>query len=455
MKKTILLLTDIILLYFSLVITLFIRYQYFSWELLQEHLWPFSIVFALWLIVFFINGLYEIRKVKNDYKFYGQLINNLIVNTLLAFSFFYLILGRFSNLRPQKVLIILILIFAILWIIWRKIFFSLLSSIRLSNNLAIIGINPESLLLAQEIITQPHLGYKLKLFINPESLNIPEKFQIIPSTKDLANLKKDLEKYKINTVVVVNNPKYSPEVARYLFESIDLKITYSNLIDFYEKITGKIPVTDLERSWFFENLSQKNNDWFQIIKRIYDLFFAILFGLISLVFLPFLALLIKLESNGPLIYKQKRVGLGGKEFYAYKFRSMKKDAEKNTGAQWAKEKDARITKIGKIIRKTRIDEIPQFWNIIKGEMSFVGPRPERPEFVEILKQEIPFYNERHLIKPGLTGWAQINFPYGASIEDAKEKLQYDLFYVKNQSIALDISIILKTINTIFNRSLGR
>lgn len=455
MKKTILLLTDIILLYFSLVITLFIRYQYFSWELLQEHLWPFSIVFALWLIVFFINGLYEIRKVKNDYKFYGQLINNLIVNTLLAFSFFYLILGRFSNLRPQKVLIILILIFAILWIIWRKIFFSLLSSIRLSNNLAIIGITSESLLLAQEIITQPHLGYKLKLFINPESLNIPEKFQIIPSTKDLANLKKDLEKYKINTVVVVNNPKYSPEVARYLFESIDLKITYSNLIDFYEKITGKIPVTDLERSWFFENLSQKNNDWFQIIKRIYDLFFAILFGLISLVFLPFLALLIKLESNGPLIYKQKRVGLGGKEFYAYKFRSMKKDAEKNTGAQWAKEKDARITKIGKIIRKTRIDEIPQFWNIIKGEMSFVGPRPERPEFVEILKQEIPFYNERHLIKPGLTGWAQINFPYGASIEDAKEKLQYDLFYVKNQSIALDISIILKTINTIFNRSLGR
>lgn len=454
-KKITLLGTDIILLYFSLVITLFIRYGYFDQELFSTHFWPFSIVFAIWLIIFFINGLYEIRKVRNDYKFYGQLINNLAINTLLAFSFFYLILGRFSSLRPQKVLIILVLIFAILWIIWRRIFFSMISSNRLSQNLAIIGINNESLMLAEEIITKPYLGYKLKLFINPDSSIIPEKFQIIPTSKDLANLKNDLNKHKIQSVVVLNNPKYSPEVARYLFESIDLKITYFNLTDFYEKITGKIPVTALERSWFFENLSQKNNDWFQIVKRVYDIFFATFFGLISLIFLPFLSLAIKLESKGPLILKQKRIGLGGKEFTAYKFRSMIDNAEKETGAQWAKEKDKRITRIGRIIRKTRIDEIPQFWNIIKGDMSFVGPRPERPEFVEILKQEIPFYNERHLIKPGLTGWAQINFPYGASIEDAKEKLQYDLFYIKNQSIALDISTILKTLNTIFNRSLGR
>lgn len=455
MKKIILVLGDIILLYLSLVITLNLRYGYFDQRIFQEHFWPFTIVFAIWLVVFFINGLYEIRKVKNDYKFFGQLINNVVVNTLLAFSFFYLILGRFSNLRPQKVLIILIITFSILWILWRKIFFTLISSARLSNNLAIIGINSQSLLLAQEIITHPHFGYKLKLFINPDFSQIPEKFQIIPTSKDLANLKNELAKHRINAVVVVNDPKYSPEVARYLFESIDLKITYFNLTDFYEKITGKIAVSSLERNWFFENLNQTNNPWFQIIKRFYDIFFASLFGLISLIFLPFLALAIKLESHGPLIYKQNRVGLKGKEFYAYKFRSMVADAEKNTGVQWAKDKDNRITRIGRFIRKSRIDEIPQFWNIIKGEMSFVGPRPERPEFVETLKKEIPFFNERHLVKPGLTGWAQINFPYGASVEDAKEKLQYDLFYIKNQSIALDISIILKTINTILNRSLGR
>lgn len=455
MKKMLLLLGDIGLLFGSLALTLRLRFGYLDQKLWQSHFWPFTIIFILWLIVFFINGLYEIRKVRNDYKFYGQLVNNLLVNVLIAFSFFYFILGRFSDIKPQTVLIILIIIFAILWILWRKIFFSLISSAKLSNNLVIIGISPESLLLAEEVITKPHLGYGLKLFFNPDFSSIPEKFQIIPVKKDLVELKNELIKYKIDTIVVVNNPKYSPEVARHLFESIDLNVNYFNLTDFYEKITGKILISSLERSWFFENLSQKNNRLFSLIKRFYDLLFASVFGLVSLIFLPILALAIKLESKGPLIYKQNRVGLKGQEFYAYKFRSMIIDAEKNTGAQWAVAKDKRVTKVGKFIRKSRIDEIPQFWNILKGEMSFVGPRPERPEFVETLKKEIPFFNERHLVKPGLTGWAQINFPYGASVEDAKEKLQYDLFYIKNQSIALDISIILKTINTIFNRSLGR
>lgn len=455
MKKIILVLGDIILLYLSLVITLNLRYGQLDQEILKEHLGPFSIVFAIWLVVFFINGLYEIRKVKNDYKFFGQLINNLVINTLLAFSFFYLILGRFSSLKPQTVLIILIFVFACLWILWRKLFFYLISSAKLSNNLVIIGISPESLLLAEEIITKPQMGYSLKLFFNPDFSVIPEKFQIIPAKKDLVDLKNELIKHKIDTIVLVNNPKYSPDVAKHLFESIDLNVSYFNLTDFYEKITGKILINSLERNWFFENLSKKNNQLFLLIKRFYDLLFAIIFGCIALIFLPILALAIKLESKGPLIIKQIRIGLNGQEFAVYKLRSMIDNAEKNTGVQWAKEKDNRVTRIGKFIRKSRIDEIPQFWNIIKGEMSFVGPRPERPEFVESLKKEIPFFNERHLIKPGLTGWAQINFPYGASVEDAKEKLQYDLFYIKNQSIALDISIILKTINTILNRSLGR
>ena len=454
MKKLTLLIVDILLLYLSLTLTLRLRYGYLDQKIWSEHAWPFSIIFVIWLIVFFINGLYEVRKAKEAYKFYGQLVNNLLINALLAVSFFYLIWGHFSTIRPQTNLILLIIIFAVLWIVWRKIFFQLISSSKLANNLAIVGINSESLLLAEEIITKPQLSYKLKLIINPDFSTIPEKFQIIPTSKDLANLKNELVKHHINTVVVTNNPKYSPDVARYLFESIDLKINYFNLTDFYEKITGKIPVTSLERNWFLENLGQKNNQWFLLVKRIYDIVFASFFGLISLLFLPIIALCIKLESKGPLIYKQKRIGLGGKEFYAYKLRSMIKDAEKN-GAQWAQKKDKRITTVGRFIRKTRLDEIPQFFNIIKGEMSFVGPRPERPEFVATLKQEVPFYNERHLIKPGLTGWAQINFHYGASVADAKEKLQYDLFYVKNQSITLDISIILKTINTIFNVTLGR
>jgi len=391
---------------------------------------------------------------KKDFEFYGQLIQNLVINALLAVLIFYTIVGRFSDIRPQTILLILLLIFTALFLLWRKIFYTVISGKALQNNLAIIGISPESLLLAEEIITQPELSYKLQLIVNPDYSEIPEKFQIVNISKDLSDLKNTLIKNKINTVVAVSNPRYSPEVARYLFESINLKIQYFNLTDFYEKITGKIPTTALERNWFLENISQKNNQFFVIAKRLIDIFFASLFGLISLILLPIIALLIKIESKGPLIYKQERVGLANKIFTVYKFRSMVSNAEKD-GAQWAQKNDARITKIGKLMRKTRLDEIPQFWNIIIGNMSFVGPRPERPEFVEQLIKEVPYYNERHLVKPGLSGWAQINYPYGASVEDAKQKLQYDLFYIKNQSIALDVSIILKTINTIFNITLGR
>ncbi len=454
MKKFVLLLGDIILLYSSLALTLWIRYGHVNTSIWTRHFWPFSIIFAVWLMVFFINGLYEINKVRTGFKFYGNLVQNLIINALLAVALFYSILGRFTSLKPQTVLLILLAIFTVLFLIWRKLFYRLISSDRLGNNLAVVGVSEESLLLAEEVITKPQLGYKLKLIVNPDRSPLPEKFQMISSSRDLVDLKNQLVKYKINTVVALSSPKYGADVARYLFESIDLKIQYYDLTDFYEKITGKIPVTVLERNWFLENISQRNKEWLVGAKRIIDILFAVFFGLISLIFLPFIAIAIKLESKGPLIYKQERVGLAGKIFTVYKLRSMTINAETN-GAQWAAADDKRVTKIGKFMRQTRIDEIPQFWNIIKGNMSFVGPRPERPEFVTQLKEAIPFYNERHLVKPGLSGWAQINYPYGASIEQAKEKLQYDLFYIKNQSIALDISIILKTINTVFNKSLGR
>jgi exopolysaccharide biosynthesis polyprenyl glycosylphosphotransferase len=454
MKKFVLFLVDVTLLYISLAITLWLRYGYLDKQLWQEHLGPFSMVFGIWIIVFFINGLYEIRKAENDFKFYGHLIQNLAINALLAVLFFYLILGRFSYLKPQTILIILLAVFTVLFLLWRKLFYKIISSPKLGANLAIIGVTPESLLLAEETIVRPQLGYKLKLIINPDHSPIPEKFQIAALSKDIADLKNQLIKHKVHTVVAVNDSRYSPEVARYLFESIDLKIQYYNLTDFYEKMTGKVPVTSLERNWFLENITQRNSQWFVMVKRIIDIFFASIFGLISLIIIPFVAILIKLDSKGPIIYKQKRVGLNGKVFKVYKFRSMVENAEKD-GAQWATKNDARVTKIGKFMRKSRIDEIPQFWNIVKGDMSFVGPRPERPEFVSQLKEKISFYNERHLIKPGLTGWAQINFPYGSSVEDALEKLQYDLFYIKNRSVALDISIILKTINTVFNITLGR
>ena len=453
MRKIILLIGDLTLLYSALAITLWLRFSYINSELWYRHLMSFTVVFAVWVLVFFINGLYEIEKVQQGFKFYGTLVQNLVINTVLAIAFFYIV-GDITGIKPQTILLILVGIFTIFFLLWRKIFYKLMSSDKLGSNLAIIGIHAESLSLAEEIIKKPQLGYKLKLIINPDSSAINEKINNVDVSRDISEMRDKILEHEINTVVAINDPKYSPEVARYLFENIDLKIQYFNLTDFYEKITGKIPVSSLERHWFLENITQKNQQWFNISKRIIDILMASFFGLLSLLIFPFIALAIKLESKGPLIYKQKRVGLNNKVFTVYKLRSMAKNAEKN-GAQWAKENDSRITKVGKFIRKTRIDEIPQFINILKGNMSFVGPRPERPEFVTTLKEEIPFYNERHLVKPGLSGWAQISFPYGASVDDAKQKLQYDLFYIKNQSIALDISIILKTINTVFNKSLGR
>lgn len=452
MRKIILLIGDIALLYGALAITLWIRFGYIDKAMWSKHLLPFSIIFAIWLILFFINGLYEINKIKQGFKFYGDLVQSLIINGLLAVLFFYTA-NTFTELRPQTILLILLAVFTILFLSWRKLAYYMMSSDRLGNNLAIVGINPESILLAKEIISKPQLGYKLKLIVNPYKETL-RQFDGVEMLNDISLLRENIIKHKINIVVAVNDHTYSPEIARHLFENIDLKIQYHSLIDFYEKITGKVPISSIEQNWFLENISQKNKEWFLIVKRIMDILLAGFFGLITLLLLPLIALAIKLESKGPLIYSQTRVGMNNKEFTVYKFRSMAKNAETN-GAQWAQENDSRITKVGKFIRKTRLDETPQFINILKGEMSFVGPRPERPEFVSRLREAIPFYNERHLIKPGLTGWAQINFPYGASIEEAKEKLQYDLFYIKNQSIALDISIVLKTINTIFNKSLGR
>ena len=223
------------------------------------------------------------------------------------------------------------------------------------------------------------------------------------------------------------------------------KISFFNLDSFYDPDTGKVPLGAINQIWFLENLSEGKKRGYEIIKRMFDTVFAVIIGIISLIPYPFIALVIKLSSPGPVFYKQKRLGQSGKIFEIIKFRTMHKDAEKETGAVWTTDNDPRVTRAGRFLRKTRLDEIPQIWNILKGEMSFVGPRAERPEFHDLLQTNVPFYEERYLIKPGLSGWAQINFHYSSSIKDAAEKLKYDLYYIKNRSLLLDLGILLKTI----------
>ena len=224
---------------------------------------------------------------------------------------------------------------------------------------------------------------------------------------------------------------------------------------FYEELTGKLLLDNLRPSWLIFSDGFRMTSAMRLYKRFFDIM-AAAFGLvIALPVLPLLALAIVVDSEGPVFFKQTRVGMREKPFELLKFRTMRKDAESGTGAVWAQKDDQRVTSIGKVLRKVRLDELPQLWNVLKGDMSLIGPRPERPEFVENLKQIIPYYSERHFVKPGITGWAQVKYPYGASVEDAIEKLMFDLFYIKNISPLLDLLIVLETVKVVLFGRGGR
>jgi sugar transferase (PEP-CTERM system associated) len=219
----------------------------------------------------------------------------------------------------------------------------------------------------------------------------------------------------------------------------------------YERITGKIAVEALRPSYLIFNEGFARHPWADLTKRAFDLGLGIVILALAWPLMIATAIAVRLDSPGPILFTQERVGRDGRNFVLLKFRSMRADAEKSTGPVWATQDDPRITRVGRFIRKTRLDELPQLVNVIAGHMSIVGPRPEREHFVADLAQKIPYFRQRHVVKPGLTGWAQINYRYGASFEDAVQKLQYDLYYIKNQSLLFDLSIVFNTIKIVLLR----
>ena len=248
---------------------------------------------------------------------------------------------------------------------------------------------------------------------------------------------------------------HNEKSAKSLYEVLALGVSIIDFPYFYEVLMGRVPVSIITKLWFLENLMEINKRFFEFFKRFFDILGVFVLGAPSLLFYPFVILAIKSESKGPAFIKQERVGKNGKVFKIIKFRSMvalspSGLAEENN-AIWSQKEDKRITKIGKFIRTARIDELPQLWNVLKNEMSFIGPRPERPEFIKELEEKVPHYSMRHLVKPGLSGWAQINLSYGASVEYALKKLQYDLYYIKNRSLTLEAVIALKTIFIMMSR----
>jgi sugar transferase (PEP-CTERM system associated) len=265
-------------------------------------------------------------------------------------------------------------------------------------------------------------------------------------------LLKSVRQNRVHRVIVAMPERREKLPVNELLELRQERVKVEEATNWLERISGKIEVEYLNPSWLIFADGFRFTDFFRLLRRMLNFSVALVGLVLALPLLPFIWLAVKVSSPGPVLYRQKRVGRHGRIFYCYKFRTMRQDAEADTGATWATDDDPRITRVGKFLRTTRLDEIPQLWCVIKGDMHFVGPRPERPEFVESLIKEIPFYGVRHMVRPGITGWAQVKYRYGNTVEDALEKLQYDLFYIKNASLGLDLLIWFQTVKIVL---LGR
>lgn len=433
-KKLLLISGDILFLYLSLFIALKLRYGAdYNPEVFWLHFYPFSIIYAFWIFVFYINNLYSINYARNTYSFYALIIKSSLFNAVISALFFYFAFSS-VGISPKTVLLFDILIFAAFFAIWRIFYNYFIKARAFSINTLILSDEPEAEEIIEKMSANPQLGYNI----------------ITKQSTSTQNLKNFIAANNIKLIITSEKAKNDPSLMQELYELLPLKIKFENLPGIYEQITGKIPISIIGRIWFLENIKNLDRPFYDLFKRLTDIALSLTLAIPSIIICPFIAGTIKYQDNGPIFYRQKRIGKDNKEFTIIKFRTMNTSSEKD-GPKFTEKNDNRITKIGKFLRDTRIDELPQIINVLKGEMSFIGPRPERPEFVADFQKQIPFYNFRHIVNPGLTGWAQVNYEYGDSINDAYKKLQYDLYYIKNKSLILDIDTALKTIEIILNR----
>jgi sugar transferase (PEP-CTERM system associated) len=383
---------------------------------------------------------------------------DLVVGLLQALGAASLALGPLYYWIPELVIgrgVILIasLMIITLLLVWRLFFVWLSTRLGPTERLLIVGTSSAAVELARELYERRNgLGVELVGFIDADESRVGMPVLNPGVIGTIADIPRIVGERDVDRVVV------SLADARGKFSMNDLLtmklndgVNFDHLASVYERYTGKIAIENLRPSWLIFSEGFRKSRTLEASRRALDILLAAI-GLIA--FLPVMlvaALAVRLSSKGPALYHQKRVGKQGRTFTVHKFRSMRQDAEAASGAVWSQAGDPRVTSVGRLLRRTRIDELPQLWNVLLGEMSFVGPRPERPEFVSNLSEQIPFYGQRHAVRPGLTGWAQVRHNYGSSIEDAWQKLQYDLYYIKHLSVAFDLFIILETIKTVLVR----
>ncbi|MBA2404094.1 MAG: sugar transferase [Bdellovibrionales bacterium] len=429
-KTLLLFIVDMSILFVALTLVVYSRKDNQDVDkLLAQNYSLFAFIVPIWILMYFIEGLYTL-KTYNPANLPISILRSTFLSVFASLVLFYFIPKSFFLVTQNTTLILSAIISIPLLHNWRKFFFHYFGSKNQQRGTLLIGSISTLELAVEELIRKPHLGYHLVGTLTPE-----EAVNFEP-------------KAETRLVAIERNLKNSPELYKKYFSLLGSGIEVMDLAKFTEQISGKIPLQSIDESWFIEYCGHLESRSYDIFKGLIDRLVAVL--LIILIFPIYLLLmpLLLIVHGRPIFFKQTRTGLNNKPFVLYKLRSMVIDAEK-AGAQWAKPGDARITPVGHFLRKTRLDELPQLINIFKGEMSLVGPRPERPEMIDSkLAPNIPFYNLRHLVKPGVTGWAQVTFRYGFSQEDSAEKLQFDLFYVKNKSLWLDILITIKTIKTV-------
>lgn len=415
------------------------EFDYFT---ISEEKWVWSLILGFYIL--FFGTVFEIYNLKKSSNFYTILKSIILTSSVTILGF--LLTPYFTPSLPESRIQILFFYLSMIcsMSIGRIAYILFINSPRFVKNVILVadGDRFEEI---EKNFTLADANYNIKYFINTNTSQISNLEKEVPAS----NLKEIVQK-GVHEIVVTNSSNFSSvELYNDLLEVFNQGHIIKEYSQVYENLSGRVYVNFKNNQLYKQFPFSEHNvkPIYKLVHRFFDVLISSI-GIVGLlILLPILLLMNLVANRGPLLYTQERVGRKGKCFKIYKLRSMVVNAEKN-GAVWAEKNDMRVTKFGKFLRKTRLDEFPQFFNILKGEMSVIGPRPERPIFVEELSKEIPFYPTRHIIKPGLTGWAQVNTSYGATVEDSLRKLQYDLYYIKHRNVFLDLNIAIKTLSTI-------
>jgi sugar transferase (PEP-CTERM system associated) len=406
------------------------------------------ILFSCLLCLYYAD-LYDLRLVGDRRELFVRALQALGATSLILAALYFwfpgMVIGRGVFLLASGLVVVVI-------IGWRVVFMWIARRVRPRERLLIVGAGPASIELARELRDERQdLGVEIVGFVEADPAPIGQDVPAPGLIGSIDEIPAIVRRASVDRVVVsLGDARGKLPMDKLLEMKLD-GVRFDHLASVYEEYTGKIAVENLRPSWLIFSEGFRKTRWLTAAKRAVDVAVASIGFVALLPVMLLVGLAVKLTSPGPALYHQERVGLRGRPFTLHKFRTMGADAEAETGAVWAKEDDPRVTRIGRFLRRSRLDELPQLWNVLNGDMSLVGPRPERPEFVSGLTREIPFYGQRHVVRPGLTGWAQVRYSYGASVEDAMQKLQYELYYIKNMSMALDFYVIAETAKTILVR----